>query len=153
MTKQELLDYGFCFRSPDLNSMCLGCTRLDSDCDGSTNPVWTGCVHKKVSRADYAAKFKQLLELSDNLKTGHFGESETKFNEFGFELFSQVASMKVTFHPSTCNWRVRTYDNETDEEIIFTGEGWNNLIHYLCKDTDCTWFHYMTEEQIKECKL
>ena len=52
MTKQELIDYGFCFRSPDLNPMCLGCTQLDNCCDGSTNPVWTGCIFRKEAKQD-----------------------------------------------------------------------------------------------------
>lgn len=50
MTKQELSEYGFCFKSEDLNSMCLGCARLEKDCDGSTNPVWTGCIFRKEAR-------------------------------------------------------------------------------------------------------
>ena len=52
MTKQELAEYGFCFRPADLNPMCLGCAQLDSCCDGSTNPVWTGCIFRKEAKRD-----------------------------------------------------------------------------------------------------
>lgn len=153
MTKEELAEYGFCFNSDDLNPMCLNCTRLDKDCDGSTNPVWTGCVHKKVLKVDYTTKFKQLLELSGNLKTGPFNERDTKFSDLGFELFSQGGSLIVIFYPTTCNWKVSGYDEQSHEEVIMTGSGWNELIKFLCTDSDITWFYQMTDEQIKECKI
>ena len=52
MTRQELVDYGFEFSYDDLNPMCLGCTQLGNCCDGSTNPVWTGCIFRKEAKPD-----------------------------------------------------------------------------------------------------
>lgn len=153
MTKQELADYGFCFEPVSFNLMCLDCARLEKDCEGSTNPVWTGCVHKEKIKVDYASKFKQLLELSDNLKTGYFNELETDFDETGFSLFSQVASLKVTFNPRTTEWRIRIYCAELSTETIYSGTGWDNLIQYLCVSSEITWFINMSAQQIHECKL
>lgn len=30
----------------DLNPMCLNCMKLDTECAGKKNPVWTGCIYK-----------------------------------------------------------------------------------------------------------
>ena len=31
----------------NINIMCKSCARYGADCEGSTNPVWTGCIYKK----------------------------------------------------------------------------------------------------------
>lgn len=36
------------FKVAGLNSMCLDCSCLFKDCKDADNPVYTGCVYKKV---------------------------------------------------------------------------------------------------------
>jgi len=33
-----------------LNGICFGCAKLNKDCEGTKNPVWTGCVGRQIIR-------------------------------------------------------------------------------------------------------
>lgn len=111
------------------------------------------CVEFILSDIDYEPKFKQLLELSDNLVTGYFGQERTKFNQCGFNLYSQAATLAVRFRVPTKEWKVRVYNEDTGIEECKSGTGWNELIEYLCVESDLTWFINMSKEQIELCKL
>ena len=33
-----------------VNPMCLNCTKYNNGCNGETNPVFTGCIFKEVTK-------------------------------------------------------------------------------------------------------
>lgn len=35
-----------------MNPMCNDCIRLGKDCNGTSNPVWTGCVYKEKAKKE-----------------------------------------------------------------------------------------------------
>jgi hypothetical protein len=111
------------------------------------------CVEQALQDIDYEPKFKQLLELSDNLVTGYFGNEQTAFDGLRFSLYSQTATIKVVFNPAVYNWKVRVYEEDSGIETIKSGNGWNELVDYLCVESDLTWFINMSKEQIELCKL
>lgn len=111
------------------------------------------CVETILTDIDYEPKFKQLIELSDNLVTGYFDKEKTQFNQAGFNLYSQAATLRVRFQAPTKIWQVWMYDENSGEEEYKTASGWNKLIDYLCVESGYTWFMNMSPEQIQECKL
>ena len=88
---------------------------------------------------DLKAKIHELLELTDNLKTGPFGEQNTDYDEHGFKLESQTASFLVEFDDDG-SWRVESSwidDYDLPHYASESGHGWDSFIDYLhgCDDT------------------
>lgn len=108
-----------------------------------------------MTRVEVTQKFRKLLALSENLFTGYFGNKPTEFGPTGFNLYSQVAELVVHFNPELDTWMVICicHDYDAGESFMEEGKGWNELIQFLCKDSDLAWFMYMSEEQIQECKI
>lgn len=112
------------------------------------------CVEYILQDIDYEPKFKQLLELSGNLKTGMNGDRDTFFNNGGFKLISQFCELTVIFQSATQykDWRVIYYDNDSNQWSK-KGHGWNELIDFLCTECEDTSFMNMSKEDIQKCKL
>ena len=88
---------------------------------------------------DLKAKIHELLELTDNLKTGPFGEQDTDYDEHGFKLESQTDSFLVEFDDDG-SWRVESSwidDYDLPHYASESGHGWDSFIDYLhgCDDT------------------
>lgn len=88
---------------------------------------------------DLKAKIHELLELTDNLKTGPFGEQNTDYDEHGFKLESQTASFLVEFDDDG-SWRVESSwidDYDLPHYASESGHDWDSFIDYLhgCDDT------------------
>lgn len=88
---------------------------------------------------DLKAKIHELLELTDNLKTGPFGEQNTDYDEHGFKLESQTASFLVEFDDDG-SWRVESSwidDHDLPHYASESGHDWDSFIDYLhgCDDT------------------
>ena len=88
---------------------------------------------------DLKAKIHELLELTDNLKTGPFGEQNTDYDEHGFKLESQTDSFLVEFDDDG-SWRVESSwidDYDLPHYASESGHGWDSFIDYLhgCDDT------------------
>ena len=88
---------------------------------------------------DLKAKIHKLLELTDNLKTGPFGEQNTDYDEHGFKLESQTDSFLVEFDDDG-SWRVESSwidDYDLPHYASESGHGWDSFIDYLhgCDDT------------------
>ena len=88
---------------------------------------------------DLKAKIHKLLELTDNLKTGPFGEQNTDYDEHGFKLESQTASFLAEFDDDG-SWRVESSwidDYDLPHYASESGHGWDSFIDYLhgCDDT------------------
>ena len=88
---------------------------------------------------DLKAKIHELLELTDNLKTGPFGEQNTDYDEHGFKLESQTASFLAEFDDDG-SWRVESSwidDYDLPHYASESGHGWDSFIDYLhgCDDT------------------
>lgn len=47
-----------------LNKMCQGCVRLQKDCSGTTNQVWTGCVYRKAG-TEYQGSIIPIMPRED----------------------------------------------------------------------------------------
>ena len=39
-------------RTEGINSICVQCINLGKTCQGTKNPVWTGCVHRQTVKRD-----------------------------------------------------------------------------------------------------
>ena len=88
---------------------------------------------------DLKAKIHKLLELTDNLKTGPFGEQNTDYDEHGFKLESQTDSFLAEFDDDG-SWRVESSwidDYDLPHYASESGHGWDSFIDYLhgCDDT------------------
>lgn len=88
---------------------------------------------------DLKAKIHELLELTDNLKTGPFGEQNTDYDEHGFKLESQTDSFLVEFDDDG-SWRVESSwidDYGLPHYASESGHDWDSFIDYLhgCDDT------------------
>ena len=88
---------------------------------------------------DLKAKIHELLELTDNLKTGPFGEQNTDYDEHGFKLESQTASFLAEFDDDG-SWRVESSwidDHDLPHYASESGHDWDSFIDYLhgCDDT------------------
>ena len=88
---------------------------------------------------DLKAKIHELLELTDNLKTGPFGEQNTDYDEHGFKLESQTDSFLAEFDDDG-SWRVESSwidDYDLPHYASESGHGWDSFIDYLhgCDDT------------------
>lgn len=88
---------------------------------------------------DLKAKIHELLELTDNLKTGPFGEQNTDYDEHGFKLESQTASFLAEFDDDG-SWRVESSwidDYDLPHYASESGHDWDSFIDYLhgCDDT------------------
>lgn len=101
---------------------------------------------------NFEEKFKQLLTDSDNLVTGYFDDATTEFSERGFYLYSQTATLDVTFNPETQDWSVKCISDDEPDEISQDGNGWSELVDFLCYDSDLTWFMNMSKDQVEELK-
>lgn len=88
---------------------------------------------------DLKAKIHELLELTDNLKTGPFGEQNTDYDEHGFKLESQTDSFLAEFDDDG-SWRVESSwidDYDLPHYASESGHDWDSFIDYLhgCDDT------------------
>lgn len=90
----------------------------------------------------YKNAFKQLLKLSMNLRTGPLGIDRTYYDEYGFELESQVSTFSVEFDPDSSEWTV--YKGSRKKR----GKGWESLIRTITDLSFTTWFGALTEEDI-----
>lgn len=57
--------------------MCRECARLNKDCKGTNNPVWTGCVYREVDEEKRIFNIykRDILKLADER-----GEKAVRFN-------------------------------------------------------------------------
>ena len=97
------------------------------------------------------AKIHELLELTDNLKTGPFGEQNTDYDEHGFKLESQTDSFLVEFDDDG-SWRVESSwidDYGLPHYASESGHDWDSFIDYL-HDCDDTFFLFLPTESLKE---
>lgn len=100
---------------------------------------------------DLKAKIHELLELTDNLKTGPFGEQNTDYDEHGFKLESQTDSFLVEFDDDG-SWRVESSwidDYGLPHYASESGHDWDSFIDYL-HDCDDTFFLFLPTESLKE---
>ena len=100
---------------------------------------------------DLKAKIHELLELTDNLKTGPFGEQNTDYDEHGFKLESQTDSFLVEFDDDG-SWRVESSwidDHDLPHYASESGHDWDSFIDYL-HDCDDTFFLFLPTESLKE---
>lgn len=96
---------------------------------------------------DLKAKIHKLLELTDNLKTGPFGEQNTDYDEHGFKLESQTDSFLVEFDDDG-SWRVESSwidDYDLPHYASESGHGWDSFIEYL-NECDDTFFLFLPTE-------
>ena len=96
---------------------------------------------------DLKAKIHELLELTDNLKTGPFGEQNTDYDEHGFKLESQTDSFLVEFDDDG-SWRVESSwidDYDLPHYASESGHGWDSFIEYL-NECDDTFFLFLPTE-------
>ena len=102
---------------------------------------------------DLKAKIHKLLELTDNLKTGPFGEQNTDYDEHGFKLESQTASFLVEFDDDG-SWRVESSwidDYDLPHYASESGHDWDSFIDYLHGSDDTFFLFLPTEaESLKE---
>ena len=102
---------------------------------------------------DLKAKIHELLELTDNLKTGPFGEQNTDYDEHGFKLESQTASFLVEFDDDG-SWRVESSwidDYDLPHYASESGHDWDSFIDYLHGSDDTFFLFLPTEaESLKE---
>ena len=94
----------------------------------------------------YKNAFKQLLKLSMNLKTGPLGMDRTYYDEYGFQLESQISTFSVEFDPDSSEWTV--YKGSRKKR----GKGWKSLIETITDLSFTTWFGALTEEDINYLK-
>ena len=96
---------------------------------------------------DLKAKIHELLELTDNLKTGPFGEQNTDYDEHGFKLESQTDSFLVEFDDDG-SWRVESSwidDYGLPHYASESGHDWDSFIDYL-HGSDDTFFLFLPTE-------
>ena len=96
---------------------------------------------------DLKAKIHELLELTDNLKTGPFGEQNTDYDEHGFKLESQTDSFLVEFDDDG-SWRVESSwidDHDLPHYASESGHDWDSFIDYL-HGSDDTFFLFLPTE-------
>lgn len=96
---------------------------------------------------DLKAKIHELLELTDNLKTGPFGEQNTDYDEHGFKLESQTASFLAEFDDDG-SWRVESSwidDYDLPHYASESGHDWDSFIDYL-HGSDDTFFLFLPTE-------
>lgn len=96
---------------------------------------------------DLKAKIHQLLELTDNLKTGPFGEQNTDYDEHGFKLESQTDSFLAEFDDDG-SWRVESSwidDHDLPHYASESGHDWDSFIDYL-HGSDDTFFLFLPTE-------
>lgn len=96
---------------------------------------------------DLKAKIHELLELTDNLKTGPFGEQNTDYDEHGFKLESQTASFLAEFDDDG-SWRVESSwidDHDLPHYASESGHDWDSFIDYL-HGSDDTFFLFLPTE-------
>lgn len=96
---------------------------------------------------DLKAKIHKLLELTDNLKTGPFGEQNTDYDEHGFKLESQTDSFLAEFDDDG-SWRVESSwidDYDLPHYASESGHGWDSFIEYL-NECDDTFFLFLPTE-------
>lgn len=96
---------------------------------------------------DLKAKIHKLLELTDNLKTGPFGEQNTDYDEHGFKLESQTDSFLAEFDDDG-SWRVESSwidDYDLPHYSSESGHGWDSFIEYL-NECDDTFFLFLPTE-------
>lgn len=102
---------------------------------------------------DLKAKIHELLELTDNLKTGPFGEQNTDYDEHGFKLESQTASFLAEFDDDG-SWRVESSwidDYDLPHYASESGHDWDSFIDYLHGSDDTFFLFLPTEaESLKE---
>lgn len=102
---------------------------------------------------DLKAKIHELLELTDNLKTGPFGEQNTDYDEHGFKLESQTASFLAEFDDDG-SWRVESSwidDHDLPHYASESGHDWDSFIDYLHGSDDTFFLFLPTEaESLKE---
>ena len=102
---------------------------------------------------DLKAKIHKLLELTDNLQTGPFGEQNTDYDEHGFKLESQTASFLVEFDDDG-SWRVESSwidDYDLPHYASESGHDWDSFIDYLHGSDDTFFLFLPTEaESLKE---
>lgn len=48
----------------ELNSMCLDCICRGTDCDGTTEQVWTGCVYRQIKTTEPSAWIPMMMRES-----------------------------------------------------------------------------------------
>lgn len=96
---------------------------------------------------DLKAKIHELLELTDNLKTGPFGEQNTDYDEHGFKLESQTDSFLAEFDDDG-SWRVESSwidDYDLPHYASESGHDWDSFIDYL-HGSDDTFFLFLPTE-------
>lgn len=102
---------------------------------------------------DLKTKIHELLELTDNLKTGPFGEQDTDYDEHGFKLESQTASFLAEFDDDG-SWRVESSwidDYDLPHYASESGHDWDSFIDYLHGSDDTFFLFLPTEaESLKE---
>lgn len=76
-----------------VNAMCKSCARFENDCNGSTNPVWTGCVYKKHVR-----KMHELYNA-------HYSDGRTVYEKTLEEIYTIQGNSKVTITPTIWLWK------------------------------------------------
>ena len=77
----------------NINIMCKSCARYGADCDGSTNPVWTGCIYKKHIRKMY------------ELYKAHYSDGRTVYEKTLEEIYAIQGDSKVTLTPTIWLWK------------------------------------------------
>lgn len=96
----------------------------------------------------FESLFSSFLKETDNLKTGYFGNDNTKYSGEGFHLYDQTAEADVDFDLKTRNW---SYFDEWDVgggesgTNSLKGQGFDNLLKALDDYSQdiCGWFAYL----------
>ena len=66
--------------SKTLNGMCKSCTNLGTTCEGSYNPIWSGCIYKKVGKM--CGKFTKFFEDCNRLVIAcHLSDDDISYDD------------------------------------------------------------------------
>ena len=91
-------------------------------------------LNSTQSNKVFESLFSSFLKETENLKTGYFGNNNTKYSGKGFHLYDQTSDVNVEFDLKTRNW---SYFDEWDvgggESGTYSleGQGFDNLLKAL----------------------
>lgn len=101
-----------------LNRMCRSCRRRNVDCNGTTNPVWTGCVYRKSGNY---MEIKIVRSQSANYTPADLMMSWSRENGGQFYV-TRFGSARVRYHGQEWqydHWQIQKTDDGTEEITLY----------------------------------
>lgn len=110
-----------------INGICSSCARLGTGCKGTTNSVWTGCVHRIP---EHLLKFTVVRQQTDGYTPSDLMYGWAKENGGQF-YHTHFGSARLIYHG-----KIWEYDHW---RIVKNEDGTENTTLYLIEEKESLW--------------